>query len=65
VLCLKAFAILGAAGVTRRPVIGRNQVVLAGPNQVTASHFAQRFAKHGPVLGVVPTQKRLVQSSDL
>ena len=44
---------------TRR-LVCRHELVFAIANQVGTPHMAQRLTQHGPVIGIVVAQERLV-----
>lgn len=51
----------GLAGAGR--LVCWHELVGAGADQVGAAHRLQRLAQHGPVVGVVIAQERLVQAA--
>src|SRR5262249_794240 len=46
-------------------LIARNQLMLAVADQIRAAHTAKRLPQRGPVVGVVISEERLVQSAHL
>src|SRR5690606_9396743 len=51
------------AGAKRLP--GRNELVFAWADEICTSHAPERFTQHRPVVGIVPAQECLVQSTYL
>src|SRR5690606_184101 len=48
---------------TQRRLLCRNQLMLAGANQISAPHGLERLAQQGPVVGIVIAQEGLVQTA--